>query len=71
MKTDESITKYTTKKKHNPTLLVAHLHFPTAQSQTKNAKELPSQRSTERPKRATTDNKGLAKWRVKCKIQGQ
>ena len=30
--------------------------FPTAQSQTKKWKELPSQRSTERLKRATTDN---------------
>ena len=30
-----------------PTLLVAHLHFTNTQSKTKNAKELPSQRTKE------------------------
>jgi len=29
------------KNNDNPTLLVAHLHFPTPQIQNKNAKELP------------------------------
>jgi len=54
----------------NPTLLVAHLRFANRTKPNKNAKELPSQRTTTRrtneiEKRAA-DNSSLAKWRVQC-----
>ncbi len=55
--------------------MVAHLHFlPTHKAKHKNAKELPSQRTTTRQtmnETTTTDrraacNMGFAKWRVTC-----
>jgi hypothetical protein len=60
-----------------PLLLVAHLLFPTAQSQTKKSKEPPSQRTTTRQtmnETTTTDrraacNSGFAKKRVQWLIE--
>ena len=66
MKNYLKILKQKNYKKHK--YLVAHLHFSNRTKPNKNAKELPSQRTTIRQtnetERRAADNSSLAKWRV-------
>ncbi|MCT7905186.1 MAG: hypothetical protein N4435_08310 [Candidatus Ornithobacterium hominis] len=57
--------------KHNPTLLVAHLHFSNRTKPNKKCKRATKPTLNKATERTPAGNIGFAKERVKCKIQRQ